>query len=130
MVALVLDAPMLDLAATIEHGASQRRLPLVGLPIPGPLTWTARQIASRRYDLDPAAVDYLDDTSWLTVPTLVFHGTADDTVPVTITRRLARAEPERVRQVVVDGANHVEAWNVGPSAYDAKVRAFLSPFAG
>ena len=127
VVAVVLDAPMLDLGATIEHGAGQRRLPVVWLPIPAALTWTARQIASRRYDLDPAAVDYLDDTDWLAVPALVFHGTEDDTVPITITRRLAADQPERVQQVVVEGANHVESWNVDPAAYDARVRAFLAP---
>ena len=127
VVALVLDAPMLDLAATIEHGAAQRRLPLVGLPIPGALTWTARQIAGRRFDLDAGRVDYLDDTDWLTVPALVFHGTQDETVPASVTRRLDAAQPRLVDHVVVEGADHVESWNVDPAAYDRAVRRFLAP---
>ena len=130
VVALVLDAPMLDLGATIEHGAAQRSLPVLGLPIPGPLTWTAQQIAGRRYDLDAGRVDYLDDTSWLTVPALVFHGTSDDTVPASVTRRLAAAAPQLVQPVVVDGADHVESWNLDPAAYDEAVRGFLTPFTG
>jgi pimeloyl-ACP methyl ester carboxylesterase len=90
---LVLDAPMLDLGATIEHAATQRRLPVVGLPIPPALTWAAQQIAGQRFDLDSDEVDYLDETGWLRVPALVFHGTSDATVPDTVTRRLAAAEP-------------------------------------
>ena len=127
--AVVLDAPMLDLGATIRHGAAQRELPVVGLPIPRPLTWTARQIAGRRFDLDAGRVDYLDDTGWLTVPALVLHGTDDGTVPASVTRRLAAAEPDLVEAVLVDGADHVEAWNLDPAAYDERVLAFLRPLA-
>lgn len=126
--AVVLDAPMLDLAATIRHGAAQRELPLLGLPIPRPLTWTARQIAGQRFDLDASRVDYLDDTSWLTVPALVLHGTEDGTVPDSVTRRLAAAEPGLVDAVLAEGADHVEAWNLDPAAYDARVLEFLRPF--
>ena len=127
--AVVLDAPMLDLGATIRHGAAQRELPVVGLPLPGALTWTARQIAAQRFDLDGDVVDYLDDTSWLTVPALVFHGTEDATVPDSVTRRLAAAEPALVQHVAVREAGHVESWNLDPAAYDDAVRRFLTPFA-
>lgn len=127
VVALVLDAPMLDFDATIAHGAAQRRLPVLGLPLPGPLTWTARQIAGQRYGIDSSRVDYLDDTAWLTVPALVFHGTSDDTVPDTVASRLAAAEPLRAQHVSVEGAEHVESWNVDPASYDVAVRQFLQP---
>ena len=127
VVALVLDSPMLDLGATIEHGAAQRRLPVLGLPLPGPLTWTAQQIAGQRYDIDSSRVDYLDDTAWLTVPALVFHGTSDDTVPDTVTRRLVAAKPRLGQYVAVEGAEHVESWNVDPASYDQAVRQFLEP---
>ena len=128
--AIVLDSPMLDLGATIAHGAAQRELPAVGLPIPRALTWTATRLAYARYDLDGDAVDYLDDTSWLTVPALVFHGTDDGTVPDTVTRRLSAEKPELVQHVGVEGADHVASWNHDPQAYDAAVRKFLAPHAG
>lgn len=128
--ALVLDAPMLDLDATIEHGAAQRRLPVLGLPLPGVLTWTAQRVAAQRFGLDSDDVDRLDDTAWLTVPALVFHGTSDDTFPVSVTRRLAAANPELTEHVLVEGAEHVESWNVEPRSYDEAVRRFLAPLVG
>lgn len=128
VVALVLDSPMLDLGATISHGAAQRELPVVGLPIPAPLTWTAKRLAGWRFGIDDDAVDYLDDSSWLEVPALVLHGTQDDTVPDSVSRRLAAAHPRLVRLVAVEDAGHVESWNLDPQAYDDEVRSFLAPF--
>lgn len=120
---VVLDSPMLDLDATVEHGAAQRDLPLVG-SVPDVLTSTAQWIAGWRYDLDWDAVDYLP-ADWLDVPALVFHGTDDDLVPVSITDELADGRPDLVDAVVVEGAGHVRAWNVDPNAYERRMRAFL-----
>lgn len=121
---VVLDAPMLDFAETVDYGASQRTLPLLGT-VPPSLAWTARQIAAVRYDIDWDAIDYLDDSSWLTKPTLVFHGTADTRVPLASSRALADAHPDLVSLRVVPGAGHVEAWNHDPHAYDRTLRSFL-----
>jgi len=122
--ALVLDAPMLDFRRTVDFGASQRRLPVVGTPIPGPLTWTAETLAGLRYGIDWERIDYLD-ARWLRVPTLLFHGTADDTVPIATSDGLARAHPGLVREVRVRGATHVGAWNADPARYTATLAAFL-----
>lgn len=124
--AVVFDAPMLDYAAAVSLGAAKRELPVLGVPIPGALTWTARQLADLRYGLDSGSMDYLDDTDWLTVPALVFHGTADETVPYSVTNRLAAAEPDLVTKVLVDGAEHVGSWNMNPQRYDTRVHAFLA----
>ena len=121
---LVLDAPMLDLTATVEHGAAQRDLPLVG-GVPGLLTDTARWLAARRYDLDWAAVDYLP-ADWLEVPALVFHGTEDDLVPVSSTDEFAADRPDLVTAVRVEGAGHVRSWNVDPAAYERRAAEFLA----
>ena len=120
---IVLDAPMLDLAATVDHGAAQRDLPVVG-GVPDVLTDTARWIAGWRYDLDWDAVDYLP-ADWLEVPALVFHGTDDDRVPVSTTDELAADRPDLVTAVRVPEAGHVRAWNADPAAYDRRVGAFL-----
>jgi uncharacterized protein len=122
--ALVLDSPMLDFAATVSHGASQRSLPLIG-HVPESLTWTAKRIATLRYDLDWSEYEYLTDTSWLHVPTLVIHGTNDKTVPLSLSRQLAQARPDHVELVVVPAAGHVASWNTDPDAYDAKLTRFL-----
>ena len=121
---LVLDAPMLSFRRTVDYGASQRTLPFVGGPIPGPLTWTAETIAGLRYGIDWNRIDYLDGR-WLHVPTLLFHGTADDTVPIATSDLLARAHPRLVQEVRVDGAAHVESWNASPVRYTAALAAFL-----
>lgn len=129
VVAAVFDAPMLDFAATVSHGAADRTLPLVGTEIPASLVRVARLIAGVRFDIDAGRTDYLDDTDWLTVPVLVFHGTEDQTVPYSVTERLDAAAPDLVEHVLVDGADHVEAWNVDPEGYDARVREFLEDYA-
>jgi uncharacterized protein len=120
---VVLDAPALDLDATVEHGAARRELPVVGA-LPGPLTDTAQWIAGWRFDLDWDAVDYLP-ADWLEVPALVFHGTDDDTVPVSISDELAADRPDLVDLVRVEDTGHVRAWNADPRAYDDRVAAFL-----
>jgi fermentation-respiration switch protein FrsA (DUF1100 family) len=121
---IVLDAPMLDLAATVAHGAAQRRLPLLGSGVPDVLTGTAEWIAGWRYDLDWDAVDYLP-ADWLGVPALVFHGTDDDTVPISTSDELAADRPDLVHEVRVPGAGHVRAWNADPDAYERVEGAFL-----
>lgn len=121
---LVLDAPMLDFGETVSFGARQIDVPVLG-HLPESLTWTAKRIASARYHLDWDSVDYLSDTSWLTVPALVFHGTADTTVPITTSRELARDKPKLVTLVVTKGVEHVRSWNADPQAYDAHIRTLL-----
>ncbi len=124
VVGTVLDAPMLDFAETVRFGARQ-----LDLPVPGPardlLTATALQLAAVRFDVDWDATDYLTDTDWLSVPTLVFHGTADTTVPISTSRQLAGAHPELVTLVETEGVEHVRSWNHDPEAYDKAVRAFI-----
>ncbi len=120
---VVLDAPMLDLERTVSWGARQEELPF-GVPLPSALTWTAERLATLRFDLDWDAVDYLDDTGWVQVPTLVLHGDDDRTVPLATSEELAAAEPDLVTLEVYD-AGHVEAYNSDPERYDDEVRGFL-----
>lgn len=126
VVGLVLDAPMLDFGRTVSYGAEQLKIPLVG-HVPSFLTWTAKRIAGMRYGIDWSAVDYLDDSRWLTVPTLLFHGTADKTVPFETSRELALAKPRLVTFVPVSGVDHVRSWNADPQAYAARIAHFLAP---
>ena len=121
---VVLDSPMLDLGATVSFGASRRDFPVWG-HVPEPLTWTAKRITTLRYGLDWGEVDYLEDTAWLDVPALVFHGTEDTTVPVDLSERLAASRPELVDLLTTSDAGHVESWNLDPERYDAALRAFL-----
>jgi pimeloyl-ACP methyl ester carboxylesterase len=121
---VILDAPALDLRSTVDYGASRRRLPLLGSPIPGVLTATAEWIAGWRYSLDWNQVDYLTG-DWLHVPALVFQGAVDDTVPAATSDRFAAAHPGLITEDRVPGASHVESWNVDPADYEARETAFL-----
>jgi uncharacterized protein len=121
---IVLDAPMLDLDATVEHGAAQRDLPVVG-GVPDVLTATAEWMAGWRYDLDWDAVDHLP-ADWLDVPALVFHGTKDDLVPIATSDALAAEQPDLVTEVRVAGAGHVRAWNTDPLRYVEEMDAFVA----
>lgn len=123
---LVLDAPMLSLARTVEYGASRRPLPVLG-HVPFALAWTAERIAALRFDVDWGAIDYLDqDAGWLTMPTLVVHGLADTTVPVSTSKQLHADHPDLVTLDLVPGAEHVASWNADPAGYDAALRSFFT----
>jgi alpha-beta hydrolase superfamily lysophospholipase len=121
---VVLDAPMLDLPAVIDYGASRVELPM-GLEVPGLLTGSGRQVVSLLDGVDWDALTYLDDTSWLEVPALVLHTSGDTTVPVAVSRRFAEAEPTLVQLEEFDG-EHVEAYNADPERYQAAVTSYLA----
>lgn len=122
---VVLDAPMLSLGGSVEY-AARTSMPVTGGAVPPPVIWAAEQLTSLRYGVDWAAVDYLDDTSWVSVPTLVLHGTADPRVPVTLSEELAVAEPDLVQLVTIPDALHVEAWNFDPQRWRQEVVEFTS----
>lgn len=121
---VVLDAPALSLRAAVDLGAEDRSLPL-GLPIPRVLTSTAEWIAGWRFGVDWSATDYLAGR-WRDLPALVFHGTADRTVPIGTSDAFRAAHPHLVDEVRVPGADHVESWNADPATYQAREATFLS----
>ena len=120
---VVLDAPALSLRAAVDLGAEDRSLPL-DLPIPGVLTSTAEWMAGWRFGVNWSATDHLPG-SWLHVPALVFHGTADRTVPVATSDALHAAHSDLVEEVRVPGADHVESWNAAPTSYQTREATFL-----
>lgn len=126
---VVFDAPMLDMRAVVDYGASQRSLPVIGTGIPAPLVWTAEEIASMRFGINWPATDYLASTSWLKVPALVTQGTADKTVPVSISTGLKSLKPALVTLAQFPGAGHLESWNIDHARYTALLESFLTPVA-
>ncbi|MDC5697321.1 lysophospholipase [Intrasporangium calvum] len=120
---VVLDAPMLSLGDAVKHGA-RAALP-GGLAVPDPILWSAQLLTTWRYGVDWAAVDYLDDASWLRVPALVTHGTEDGATPVSTSQRLVDARPGLVRLVEFPDALHTESWNFDPMRWNQEVADFL-----
>jgi uncharacterized protein len=98
---------MLSLSDMVTYGA-RSALP-GGLGLPASVIWSARQIATMRYGVDWSAVDYLDNSSWLRVPTLLIHGAADPVSPLTVSQRRRDAKPQRVTLEVFPKALHAES---------------------
>lgn len=122
---VVFDSPMLDFGETVDYGAAQRKLPVIG-EVPASLTWVAKQFAAARYGIDWGKIDYLDDSDWLTVPALVFHGEEDKKVPLSTSEELAKDHRDLVTLVRVPDAGHVESWNESPKSYGQTLRAFVA----
>ena len=121
---IVLDSPLTDFSDTISYKAKQVKI-AGQASIPPTVTWTAKRMASLRFGVDWGDLDYNDDTDWVSVPTLVFHGTEDLTVPIQTSRDLAERDPDVT--LVETEAGHVESWNLDPEAYEAQVQDFLKP---
>ena len=119
--AVILDAPMLDFSETVDDNASREEI-APGVPLPSSLTDVAKWIAAKRFDVDWDALNYLADTdAYADIPFLVFHGTADTTVPIATTREFAALLPDQVELFVVDDAEHIESWNPDPGSYADRV---------
>ncbi len=118
--AVVLDAPALDWGATIDLAASQRGLPSLLATV------TERVIAWRLGLWDLSAINAVSESARLRTPTLLFHGTDDQLVPIGPSIALARARPDLVTLVRVAGAGHTESWNVASERYTAALREFLT----
>jgi len=120
--AVILDSPMLDFGATVDHGARGRKLL-------GPISAAGKQLAALRFDVDWDKLNYLKRSDELGVPVLLFHGDQDDRVPVGTSDALAAARPDIVTYVRTSGVDHVRTWNADPAAYELAVREFLAHMA-
>ena len=120
---IIFDSANIDLGATIDHVASQRKIPGTPLPLPQMLTSTAKWLAGMRFDIDWDALNYIEDEDY-SIPTLAFHGGDDLRVPGETSESYANANPE-VRLITVEDADHVESWNNDPERYKTEVEEFL-----
>jgi uncharacterized protein len=117
--AMVLDAPVVDWGLTLDTAARGRGVPTALTPL-------AQAVVTLRAGIRWGQLSLLERAEDLDVPILLFHGDADDTVPVEGSDALAEARPDLVTYVRVPDANHVQAWNADPDAYAAALRSFLA----
>ena len=118
--AVVLDAPNIVLADTFRHATDLRRATPLMLEL-------GMWIADLRWKIDWDTTNYVPRAERiLHVPTLVFHGTSDRTVPISVSRQLAARVPDLVRLVETPAAGHVMSWNADPDTYERRLEQFLS----
>jgi len=90
--ALVLDSPMLDFSATVDHGTSR---------VPGVLNKFGKKVSGLRFQIRRGRLNYLERAGDLRVPVLLFHGDDDNRVPVETSDKLAQARPDIVTYIPV-----------------------------
>jgi pimeloyl-ACP methyl ester carboxylesterase len=83
-------------------------------------------ITDIRWHIDWETTNYVQRANqFLHVPTLVFHGTSDLTVPITSSRQLKAAVPDLVELIETPAAGHVLSWNADPERYERYLAGFL-----
>ncbi|BAU32775.1 phospholipase/carboxylesterase [Microcella alkaliphila] len=125
--ALVLDSPVLNWTEVIKANCASSGLPsaaghlairwltlhplarAVGLP---------ERIPLRSFDWSTRAAD-------LTMPTLILHGTRDDSVPIQLSQALRGVRPDLVELEPFD-AGHTLCWNTDPDRWRYAVTMWLT----
>jgi len=117
-VGIILEAPMLNFGRTIDKGAEERG-------VPTPITAAAKFFASIRYGINWSDLDFLSHANEITVPVLLIHGDADDTVPIETSIEFAAAAPNLVELHTFENVEHVAAWNSSPEMYESLIKEFV-----
>jgi len=117
--ALIFDAPALDWRAILEFNATE-----MGLPgfLARPVEWAI----GARIEADWESLDAAEHSEDFRLPILLFHGTADDLVPIETSDEFAEELPAHVTYFRVPQAEHTQSWNVDPGLYEMRVAAFLA----
>ncbi len=123
---VVLDSPALNLDEIIDFRGAQERV--LGIPLPSPLTGLAKVLATFRFGIDFGTMNHLEHVGELSpsTPILLFHGTGDASVPVSLSDQLAEARPDIVEYHVFSDATHVGSWNLDNENYRDVLHRFLA----
>ena len=119
--AVVLDAPMLDLEATIAHGIAPT--PVLGW-FDDALAWAAEQRLRRDFDSAVYLERLVDLTEEHALPTLIFHQRGDHRVPFATSERAAE-DSSQIALGAFDAPGHTRAWNDDPRRYEGELTSFL-----
>src|SRR3989475_9707180 len=114
-------------SAVATHTAATHDV--AGLILESPFT-SARGMAARHYRIFPRSLvrlrlDNVGAMPGIHCRALIFHGTADMLVPITMGREVAAAAGGPVEFVMIDGAGHNDTYDMGGKAYRQKLAAFV-----
>jgi len=124
--ALVLDSPVLNWTEVVKANCARSGLPAaVGhLALP----WLTAEPLARAVGLPGhiplRSFDWTSRATDLTTPTLILHGTRDDSVPIRLSRALRNARPDLVDLATFD-AGHTLCWNTAPDRWQDAVTTWL-----
>lgn len=132
VLALVLDAPVINWVEVLAHQAQLNRIPnYIGkyaeLMLTHPL---GRRITGLAAPVNFKAMDWVSRAVELRTPSLVLHSIDDDFVPYEPTAELARRNPEMVTFEPFSKARHTKEWNVDPERWERVVEEWLRPRLG
>ncbi|WP_394940965.1 alpha/beta hydrolase family protein [Psychromicrobium sp. YIM B11713] len=132
VIALVLDAPVINWIDVLAHQASLNRIPAaIGrygqLMLSHPL---GRRITGLAAPVDLKSMDWVSRAVELRTPTLIVHSKDDDFVPYGPSEELARRNPEMVSFVEFEKAAHTREWNVDSERWESVVKTWLEPRLG
>jgi uncharacterized protein len=116
---IVLESPVLDWNATLEHRARH-------LGVPAFYTWLGKRAATARAGIDWDQFDRVANPGRLSAPILLFHSLHDDRTPEAVSETFARELPRQTTLIRVQGGNHVEAWNADPARYSAALQRWFT----
>lgn len=123
---LVLDSPVLDWGEVIKANCERSGLPAAAghLAIP----WLTFDPLARMVGL-PSPIplrefDWVQHAEELTVPTLILHGTGDDSVPFATASALQVQRPDLVTLETFN-AGHTLNWNADPNHWREVVTGWL-----
>lgn len=124
---LVLDSPVLDWTEVIKANCIRSGLPAAAgsLAIP----WLTLRPLARMVGLPERiplrSFDWTVRAEELTAPTLILHGTNDNSVPIQLSQALRDSRPGLVTLEVFE-AGHTLSWNSDPDRWQSAVIAWLA----
>lgn len=129
ILALVLDAPVIDWINVLAHQARMNRIPdYVGKYGQLMLSHSlGRYVTGLAAPVDLKSMDWVTRAVELRTPTLILHSVDDDFVPFEPSAELAKRNPEMVTFEPFSKARHTKEWNVDSARWENAVQAWLRP---
>ncbi|WP_426566755.1 alpha/beta hydrolase [Angustibacter sp. McL0619] len=125
--AVVLDAPVVDWHAVLDHQSRANRLPAVVTRFGHQLmrnSW-GRRLIGLKHPLDLRRLDWVSRAAELQLPILLIHSDDDEFVPNGPSLALAAARPDLITVVPWQVARHTKEWNTDPQRWDRVVSEFV-----
>ncbi len=126
--AVVLDGPVVDWHAVLDHQSGVNHLPrqitrmghgMLRHPL-------GRRVIGLREPLDLRRLDWVTRAAELRLPVLLIHSDGDEYVPNGASRSLAAARPDLVTLEPWHEGRHTKEWNTDPQRWDAVVADFVT----